>query len=221
VHIILFTGNPKLSVFQPLRLMYIDPIQYISASGDQGGNLTVSQETFKQLNIQCPGQGDVSAIARSFENNVSYRLGGKGQAPPYTADTKDCGGQPCKDFCPEGTVCLDCSGFVATVAQCAGLASRNESSGTAGIFASAPAIESCKGEQITTANGTVTLTPGDLLGFKPGDYAKSPSFGHVWMYIGNGEVINSTGSGRGKGSAVKIQKLSWACDNFPLKFVDR
>jgi cell wall-associated NlpC family hydrolase len=219
ISIILRTVNPALIVFNDLNLRFIDEVAYISDSGDTSGSTNSSDVT--SAGISCPGSGDVSTIARSFIGRVAYRFGGKGGPAPYTGDKKTCDDGPCSSYCPEGNVCLDCSGFVGKVAECAGLGSKNESSGTTGIFSSAPKVLSCTADTVTTSSGTYTLTPGDLVGFKPGDYTKTPSFGHVWMYIGNNEIINSRGKGRAAGSAVAIDKLTWACKTYPLRFVDR
>ena len=219
VSAILYLVNPALTVFNSLNLQIIDPVKYIEDSGDVVGSVT--KDTLSSVGITCNGSGDPASIARSFLGKTSYRMGGKGGDPPYPADTKTCDGKPCKDFCPSGTVCLDCSGFVGLVAECAGLSPKGESGGTAALFGNAPQIISCTDTTVTTKVGTFTLTPGDLVGFKAGDYPKSSSFGHVWMFIGNGDLINSHGKGRSSGKAIAIQKLKSTCQTYPLRFVDR
>ncbi|MFA6132274.1 MAG: NlpC/P60 family protein [Patescibacteria group bacterium] len=217
VYMILYIVNPKLTVFEGLSIQTIDPVLYIQNSGDS--NEALAGSITPPSGVQCTGSGDVAAVAKSFIGKVNYRYGGKGGLPPYDADTKTCDGKPCKDFCPEGTICLDCSGFVSYASKCAGLPA--VSGGTSTIFATAPKISSCTDTTAVTSNGTVTLSPGDLVGFKSGDYAESPSFGHIFMYIGNGEVIDSSGSGRTGNRAVSTHKLTWACSKYPLRLVDR
>ncbi len=218
VTLILRTVNPVLTVFEEIEFKFIDEVKYIEESGDASGSTASTDVT--SVGIDCPGSGDVASIARSFIGHVAYRMGGKGGAPPYP-DKKTCDGVACSSFCPDDNVCLDCSGFVGKVAECAGLASKNETGGTAGIFGSAPSITSCTSNTVTTASGTITLTPGDLVGFKAGDFSKTPSFGHVWMYIGDNQIINSRGGGRAAGTAISVDKLTWACKKYPLRVVDR
>jgi cell wall-associated NlpC family hydrolase len=110
------------------------------------------------------------------------------------------------------------------VASCAGLASLHEDAGTAGIFQKAEKIEYCPTKtSVKTESGTFELTAGDLLGFKAGDYEKQKSFGHVFIYIGNGLVMDSHGGsgGRSAGNSVSSQQLASICKLFPLRFVDR
>ncbi|MBI4256737.1 C40 family peptidase [Candidatus Uhrbacteria bacterium] len=220
-YLILSIVNPNLINLQFPTLEIIQYEALVADSGDATG--TTSTENLAAAGIDCPGSGDVATIAKSFLGKTTYRTGGKGGGAPYSAEKKiDSSGRPYSEYCPEGTVCLDCSGFVGIVAQCAGLASKNESSGTAGIFASAPRITSCGTDIVTLESGnTFTLTAGDLVGFKAGEYSKNPKNGHVWMYIGNGTLINSVGSGRISGTAVITQSLESACQTFPLRFIAR
>lgn len=219
-YLILYTVNPNLTSLRFPELETIQYVQLVKDSGDASG--TISTENLEAAGIDCPGSGDVATIARSFLGRTTYRLGAKGGSAPYSSETKiDSSGRHYSEYCPEGTVCLDCSGFVSMVAQCAGLASKGESGGTSGIFTSAPSIASCGSDSVTLGDGTThTLTAGDLVGFKTGDWTESNS-GHVWMYIGNGELINSVDSGRASGTSVITQSLKSACSKFPLRFVDR
>lgn len=222
VFVLLYTVNPQLTLLQPLEIKYIDPVQFVAESGDTGGALTKDQ--LSKIGVTCNGKQDVTALVNSLQNKVTYRFGAKGGTPPYAAETKTCeDGKACKNSCPPNTICLDCSGFVGLVAECAGLGSKNEGGGTAGIFGAAPKIEGCGKDTVSVGGGSQTLTPGDLLGFKAGDYEKSKNFGHVWIYIGNGQVASSSGAsgGRSAGKAVQIQSLSTICENYPLRFVNR
>ena len=219
-YLILVTINPRLVVFPLLELENVNYEALVADSGDVSG--ATSTENLKAAGIDCPGSGDVATIAKSFVSKTTYRMGAKGGPAPYSDEKKiDGSGRPYSEYCPEGTVCLDCSGFVGLVAQCAGLVSKNESGGTAGIFASAQSITSCGSDSVTLKDGTThTLTAGDLVGFIAGDTTKSTG-GHVWMYIGDGTLINSVGSGRSSGTSVITQPLTSACKAFPLRFVDR
>ncbi|RMD52411.1 hypothetical protein D6827_00025, partial [Candidatus Parcubacteria bacterium] len=138
-------------------------------------------------------------IAYSSVGNVTYRFGGKAQnQQSFPVDTYQCEKGPCKDYCPEGQICLDCSGFANFVRTCAGLPPAGESYGTAGIFDShAEAIETW------SANGnTVTINGREL---EPGDMVGRPK-NHVIIYIGNGKFADSHGGsgGRKAGNAIGI-----------------
>lgn len=92
------------------------------------------------------------------------------------------------------------------------------------MFAKARKVTSCEDTVIVTDDGIRNpLNPGDRLGYKPGDFAKWPAFGHVWMYIGNGQVIAASGSaaGRVSGKAVSTQNLKDICGNYPLRYIAR
>jgi len=223
--LILFIVNPQLTIMKALVMETIDPVEYVRESGDEPGGVNASGSSLQSLGISCTGSGDVATIAKQFQGKTTYRLGAKGGPPPYPADTKTApDGTPYKNFCPNGSVCLDCSGFVAMVAKCTGLPPRNEDGGTWGIFQNAEVIESCTKTGVKTAGGTYELTPGDLIGFKAGDFTKQKSFGHVFMYVGNGSVMDSHGSkgGRSAGNAIGFQPLEKICNIFPvLRFVDR
>ncbi len=194
-----------------------------------GSGVGAKREDFAELGISCPGSGGSAAvrdIALSFKDKVNYRLGGKiitkpaypFELPPKRSASKvkrDSAGFAYGYFCPDDSLCLDCSGFLDLVSECAGLADRNSKWSTNAIFESSPKVTSCDGEDLTLKDGsTHELEAGDFIGF--GGQHSSTGIGHIWMYIGDGEVINSAGSGRSGKSAVKIQSLEWACSNYPL-----
>ena len=79
--------------------------------------------------------------------------------------------------------------------------------GTAGIFGSeAEKVTTCTNRSV---NGT-DLKPGDLLGFP--SKSSEGQIGHVWMYIGEGKVVDSSGGNNGREcSAVNIRETSFAC----------
>ncbi|EKD33385.1 MAG: hypothetical protein ACD_76C00041G0003 [uncultured bacterium] len=216
--VLLNTVNPKLTILSPIKIQQVDPIQYVIDSGesDETG-IGASTEELASIGIDCPGSGgDVKTIAMQFKGKTTYRLGAKGQKPPY-ADTKTCDNGPCKDYCPEGTVCLDCSGFAAVVAKCAGLPSRRESGNSITIFDGAEKITttSCTSTTVTTESGVKTLRPGDYFGLWQTDYPEKEGMGHIWIYIGDGKVIDSHGGKRASGDAIGIYDLTNICGQYP------
>ncbi len=159
--------------------------------------------------ISCPHSGGIAAlpqIAQSSLGKVTYRFGAKGGKPPYGADEKTCDGRRCSQFCPEGTICLDCSGYVNFLLKCAGL--RAYSGGTHSIFGcNCNNSEKINSFTATSANG-ITLNPGDVVGYPTGC---GSGIGHVYIYVGNGTLYEShggggtsePGSGRVAGKSVK------------------
>ena len=197
--------DPSTVYYDPLSLRGIDPEKYVEDSLDLPGTLQIAPGTGEVPDaIKCDSSYELSEIAQSTVGYVSYRYGGKGGPPPYPSDTKDCELGPCSEYCPEGTVCFDCSGYVNFLASCAGLSSANESGGTSGIFGSSSAekITSCTN---TTVNGSRELIAGDLIGW---------GGGHVFIYVGNGTIYDSHGSGRAAGQAIGVYETTWACDNY-------
>jgi hypothetical protein len=229
-YLILYTVNPNLIKLQFPELDIIDFEPLISDSGDVSGSISWMdlEKKLLDIGIVCAAEnkssGDLSFLAQSFVGKVTYRFGGKGSDPPYSGEgTRKIGGESTSGFCPEGTVCMDCSGFADTLRQCAGLQSSGENGGTAGIFASAESITKCGDGYVSTKTKSIDLEEGDLVGYKPGDRADQPKFGHVWMYIGHGKVISAMGgdSGRQAGNAVQIQSLADICKKYPLRLVER
>lgn len=226
VYIILYTTNPRLTVFQALNVPIVDPIAYVFNSGEADEPIVISGDRQAQIQarmdaagIACPGGGDVAEIAAQFAGKTNYRLGGKGQEPPYfecRSKKKDLEGRPFCEYCPKGTICLDCSGFVALVSECAGLSHNIKGKNTSGIFAGAPKVTDCGEESISLANESIALKPGDLIGFTSADRKAdgNTSPGHVWMYVGGGQLINSQGSGRTSGKAVATQRLEDVCKRY-------
>ncbi|NQV90194.1 C40 family peptidase [Candidatus Uhrbacteria bacterium] len=226
---ILAIVNPNLVSLPPLTIENVDYEPLLTDSGDNSGyiNWAELEEKLIEIGITCAGSdesGDVALIAQSFSGKVTYRFGAKGGDPQYTGEqSRQVGGEYTASFCPEGTVCSDCSGFVDMIAQCAGLESIGESRGTNGIFASSERITQCDGNAISTDTESVELVEGDLVGYKPGDRPDQPDYGHVWMYIGNDKVISAMGgsTGRSSGNSVQIQNLSSICSKYPLRYAPR
>ncbi len=203
---IAFLINPATTTFEALSLKSIDPILYVNNSGDYSGAVDFSQ-VVKPGPVICDQSSSVYDIAKSMEGNVTYRLGGKGGPPPYPYDSKkDGSGVGYKTYCPEGQLCLDCSGYAAYLASCAGLSPAGESGGTTGIFASAEKVTSCTNDAV---NGK-TLNPGDMIGWS----AMGTGYGHVFTYVGQGKISDSAGSGRSPGRAVSMKDTTWACNNY-------
>lgn len=200
--------EPGLLTYDSLRISAIDAVEYVNASQDLADPYAISHGGDAEIDINsipgdmvCDTSYSLKDIAYSAVGDVSYRYGGKGGPPPYTADTHQCEDGPCKDYCPTGTICLDCSGFANYIRTCAGLPAAGESGGTTEIFnSSSEKISNWDGS--TSINGK-ELVAGDMIG-RPGN--------HVLIYIGDGEVADSHGSGRAKGQAIGIYSL-----DFPLK----
>lgn len=185
------------------------------------------REDFEKMGVYCPGSGgsaEVRKVAESFIGKVNYRLGGKlGLTAPYRWELppkkvparRSPQGDIYGYFCPDDSFCLDCSGFTQVVSECAGLASRNESGGTGQIFQNAPRITSCNDDTVNLEDGSErALEPGDYVGFA--QQGTQNVYRHVWVYIGNGQLANSSGSGRSGNRGANIRTLDWACANYPL-----
>ncbi|TAK03990.1 hypothetical protein EPO34_02410 [Patescibacteria group bacterium] len=223
--VILYTVNPQLTLFAALELEQIQTVKLVAESGDTGGGVTADPAALQAAGIECPqegGAGDIPIIAESFIGKVTYRFGGKGKPPPYTFDTKvSKDGQAFSGFCPEGTVCLDCSGFVDLVYACAGLPPKLTSGSVK--FANETLIDTstCSDDGgVETADGSTILVPGDLIGFSKGENGQSAS-GHVWMYLGDGKLINSAGKREPPGKAVFTQSLTGVCKAYKTLHVIR
>ncbi len=155
-----------------------------------------------------PNENLVYSIVSKLNGKTTYRFGGKGTPPPYQYETKECPPTgPCKTFCPPGTICLDCSGFVNFVLRYSGYKEFN--GGTQTIFSNAERVISMTDNSV---NGTA-LKPGDLLGWTSGNR-------HVLIYVGNGKVADSHGgSGREPGKAIGIYSTTEYKDK--IKFIKR
>ncbi|MBT4857158.1 hypothetical protein HON52_03125 [Candidatus Uhrbacteria bacterium] len=194
--------DPSVLTYDSLKLSYIDAEQYVDESPDTSGSVDFGSVYIPPSSqMLCDPQYSISEIAMSTVGWVTYRYGGKGTAPPYTAETKiDPSGRPYSEYCPDETLCLDCSGYADFIRQCAGLAAASESGGTAAIFDTANgAVEIDTWDPDGTVNGTA-LVPGDMIGY--------PS-SHVLIYIGDGNIADSHGSGREPGEAIGVYELSY------------
>lgn len=191
VYVILYTVNPETTLFRALDLTQIDPETFIVDNFDTGGD-AVTTDIGDIPGILCPkstASNTLEEIAKSFIGNVAYRFGGKGGAAPFTSEKKskvDSSGRWYGEYCPEGNLCFDCSGFANIVRACAG--QKTYAVATATMSGASEKIESCTS---TSVNGK-DLVPGDFVGWN----------GHVGIYIGNGLILDSHGGGREPGMGV-------------------
>lgn len=208
-YLVLYITNPALTLLESLALQRIDPITFLVDNGDTSGSASTN-DLKKISGIVCPENTSQSLydVAQSFKGKVTYRWGGKGGPPPYSEEKKtDSSGTAYSTYCPENTVCADCSGFASILLACAGLGSVSGS--TSSIFNGAETITTCSS---TSVNGTF-LKPGDLIGFKKGDIPNAPDSGHVYIYIGSGQLVDSHGSGRASGTAMGSYSVESVCLN--------
>jgi hypothetical protein len=134
----------------------------------------INKTTLTSLGITCNNSGGntaLSATAQSFIGRSTYSMSQRNTTNTTTAF-------------------VDCSSFVSQVYVCSGLS--NPGGTTAGIFGSGGIPVTNISADGTTANGAA-LQIGDLLGWRQGENGEK--WGHVVMYIGNGQVIDAQGSG--------------------------
>ncbi|MEI6022242.1 MAG: NlpC/P60 family protein [bacterium] len=130
---------------------------------------------------------NINKIAMSWQGKITYDID--------LSNSCGSGNSICKGKDPsvqsDGTSHLDCSGFVTTVLDCAGYKAGTDfiNGGTDSIFNGG---ETTYSSRITnTAINGKTLNPGDIVGWK----AVGKGFGHVLIYIGNGQLAESHGGG--------------------------
>ncbi|MCX6742895.1 MAG: hypothetical protein NT116_01535, partial [Candidatus Parcubacteria bacterium] len=155
--------------FIGLTTLTVPSIQYVAA--EEGGDmpslipLNFDVEESTPGSIDCNktgGSGAFGGLANGAQGKVTYRMGGKPWTKaPYDpgAEKMSCGGKPCYPFCPEGQMCLDCSGFMSWLYLCAGLKSPDSFTGS--IFGTncqcsnpTPAGSVGKSEKITSYDDT-------------------------------------------------------------------
>ncbi len=173
-----------------------------AGSGKGGTGYDFSKIVFP-AGVQCPGKtggkGNVRDVALSFLNHATYN--------------QDLRGTPA----PGGHLYIDCSSYVNTVLTCAGITPKTEAY-TGDMAAAGVAVGTV---EVKNGEGYVNgqkLKPGDLVGVRSGGE------GHVWIYIGNGEVIDSQVSGYTAGkSVIKTKTLSKSIypKLEPLNFITR
>lgn len=198
-YLILYTINPKLVNIN----IGGQTVQEEKWGGFTAGTTLTSGDLLKPgalpEGVYCPktgGSQEVAKVAKSFIGKVTYRYGGKiNNTAPYPLET-----QEFKTSCPTGQKCLDCSGFVDVVLMCTGLATDNKSINTGG--------RTNNKDYETITNPTVNITWDSTNGLKikkeglksgketpiyGGDVLVWP--GHVYLYIGGGEFIDSNSGG--------------------------
>ena len=155
---LLNTINPALTGQNGLSISSADA----EIAGDTDVPTIFNKNTLPTGIICDGGKQNIPNIAKSFAKKMTYEMGAKGIPGP------------------ENTIKLDCSGFVNYVLDCAG--SNFVSGGTISIFSNAEKVTSISGAKVNN----IDLKIGDLVGWKAGENAEK--FGHVMIYIGNGNV---------------------------------
>ena len=228
VFVILSTINPQLLDLDPdietADLEFIFTSEH-ELDGDVAGISPIQHVLPSNVDLYCPKSGgadELMKIAKSFQGKTTYRWGAKGHDPAYTLPKKKelnrCTKDPdktiiqCNVWCPEGTVCIDCSGYAFHLLKCAGLNAIPD--GTAnyvkksysrhlkryGKKAAIDLDDETYEYEVAGSTFSSALSPGDLLYW--------PS-GHVVIYLGDGMVTESA-SGVGRttpGKAIRIDKL--------------
>lgn len=221
--VILNTINPNLAedlnLTIPTQTLSIGDADYWSGSAqtDQSGTITANSP-LPDIGLVCPmggGPSSIPGIIDSFAGKTTYRWGGKGGPLPQGGQFKLSPGEqangpymcqgpngsvPCRSFCPDNSVCLDCSGFVNQVRRCSGLPTF---SGTSSMVndPAAIAIESnnisSNGQSVTINGASYNFVPGDILVWN----------GHVVIYYGDGKIAESAGAVT-TNTNIKISNLS-------------
>ncbi|MBU0611932.1 C40 family peptidase, partial [Patescibacteria group bacterium] len=142
------------------------------------------------------GQSNIPNIAKSFKGKMTYEMGAKGIVGP------------------SNTIKLDCSGFVNYVLKCAGMPFIN--GGTSGIFTNQEKVTSISENKV---NGK-ELKLGDLVGWRAVDNTPKYKYGHVMIYIGNGQVqVADSHGGSSVGNALGIFPITNYQND--IKFIKR
>lgn len=177
---ILYTINPDLlnSNLDSMKEVVLENIDTPESSLPFA---PINQQLLRNLGISCDRTGGAAAlvsVSKSFMGKSTYS-----QEKRNTADAN--------------TAYFDCSSYAAQVYNCVGLPIPGNNS-----------REIFSGQSPVVLNGTkangVELKVGDLLGWVQGGNEK---FGHVVMYIGGGQVIDSQGR-RPVNQAVQIVPLT-------------
>ncbi len=206
--------NPEFLTYESLTVSYVDPEIYNDENKDMNFVFTIGAGTEAYQSSQgiipgdilCDSSHSLLEIANSAVGRVTYRMGGKGGPPIYESETKtDAQGVSYSTYCPQGTVCYDCSGFASLIRQCIGLSGVG---GTSSIFDSS-AIKVTDYSNVGYINGT-QLMPGDMVG--------RPSW-HVWAYVGEGKWAESHAD-RDPGEAIAITEWSYPFELMYKKYSD-
>lgn len=194
VYLILYSANPQLTILKTITLKNIPKVEWEEGSGgdtedgDPGGDYSPPKD------IVCPKNGGAAMIPKivsSLQNRVVYRWGGKhfwwpGHPSGYAYPESNEKLLKYRNFCPNGFMCLDCSGYVNFVLMCAGL---KQGGGSAGLLGKSKLLNT-NDNPIDYAKGIVNgkpLQPGDVIGWTSGDKlgdGPKPRVGHVLLYAG-------------------------------------
>jgi cell wall-associated NlpC family hydrolase len=150
----------------------------VAADAQLGGEsslpyVPIAQSALQSAGLTCPGGGGASALTSTAESFIGHSNYSNKARNTMTGSVAN----------------VDCSSFVDQVYTCSGLTPPGNT--TADIFSTctpATAATIQTGPSGTTVNGTA-LKVGDLLGWKAGQGGQSS--GHVIMYVGNGNIIDS------------------------------
>jgi hypothetical protein len=163
--------NPDILNTDLASLKSVEVTVELGGEGNTPLNESTIQNDLKGVGIICPKDGGVNAlsgIAQSYIGKSSYSM-------------------EKRNTTSGGVAYVDCSSYVSQVYVCAGL--RNPGGTSAGIFGSGSvSVENISADG-TTING-VPLKVGDLIGWTAGGKER---YGHVMMYIGNGQMIDAQG----------------------------
>lgn len=173
--------NPNLLNTDLKSLITAEVVVQLGGEGTRPINESTIQSELKGVGITCPKEGGVNAISGIAQSYI-----GKSD---YSRDKRN--------TTENGKAYIDCSAFATQVYICAGF--KNPGGTSSGIFSSANAVKEISSDG-STVNGKA-LKVGDLIGWKQGE--NKEEWGHVMIYIGNGQMIDAQG-----GSGVGIRKVS-------------
>ena len=168
-----------------------------------GGGATFDKSKFP-TGVSCPGTGgrnSIRTIAGSWEGRATY-----------SQDVKSPKGYPPRgNSGPNGTFMLDCSSYVATVLECAGIKPPQKASAatTYSFFVQMPGSEKVAPSDFVKSGDKIfvkgkELLPGDLVGWRGRKNGKD--MGHVVIYVGGGMFRESQVGGWNSGNSVQKEK---------------
>ena len=171
---LLNTINPDLLNTDLKSLKTATVVVDLGGEGTTPLNEATAPAELRSAGINCPkggGGAALTAIAQSYIGHSAYDMSKRNTTSG-------------------GTAYVDCSSYVSQVYVCAGLG--NPGGTTAGIFGGGSTTIVSISADGTMVNDT-PLKIGDLLGWRQGE--NKEKWGHVVMYIGNGQVIDAQGQG--------------------------
>lgn len=170
-----------------------------------GGGASFNKANFPK-DVMCPGtggRGSIRAIAGSWSGRATY---GQGEKTPK-------GYPPRGNVGPGGTFMLDCSSYVATVLECAGIKPPQKASAinTKSIFEQMAGAEKVSSADFVQSGDKIfvkgkELLPGDLVGWRGNRKKNKREVGHVVIYVGGGMFRESQVGGWNMGNSVQKEK---------------